>query len=94
MWAAWAGPLEVVLLFLNAGADPHSVNNKKQSAAHWAAAAGNLSICQCLHGLLGENFFQKDADGKTALDYAETFGRTEVFRWLHSVQKADTAASS
>ena len=86
MFAAWAGSLDVILLLLNAGADPRSVNSKQQNAAHYAAAAGHLSVCQNLYELLGDEFFSKDADEKTPLDYAKLFDRRSVVEWLSSAR--------
>jgi hypothetical protein len=93
MWAAWSGSLDVLILFLEAGADPRHGNNRKQNAAHWAAAAGQFVICQYLYDdKLGLDILEKQDDaGRTPLDYAELYNRDVVATWLHEVLQQSEA---
>ncbi|CAJ1941351.1 unnamed protein product [Cylindrotheca closterium] len=51
MYAAWGGNLKLCELLLEeGGADPMHADKLGQSALHWAAAAGHLSVCQYLAG--------------------------------------------
>jgi hypothetical protein len=94
MWAAWSGSLDVLILLLETGADPHHCNNRKQNAAHWAAAAGQLVVCQYFYDTLGLDILEKEDDaGRTPLDYAELYNRDIVATWLHEVLRQSEAAN-
>jgi len=86
MWAAWSGSLDIVIMLLDAGADLNKLNRKKQSAAHWAAAAGHLHVCEFLYQKMGASFFDKeDSTGQTPLKYAKMFNRRSTADWLYMV---------
>jgi len=82
MWAAWSGSLPVVDLLVVHDADPHAVNSQGHSAAHWAAAAGHLHVCQYLYDTFGVDFMAEDKNGKTPLFYATKYDRKDVEDWL------------
>lgn len=86
MWAAWAGSIDVAELLIDAGCKIDHYNNRKQNAAHWAAAAGQLAMCQLLWDKMGSDYFhQSDNDGKTPYDYAQQYNRAKVIQWLQTV---------
>ena len=98
MWASWASPspsldncnmddgnnLAIIELLVMHGADPHAKDNKGRSAAHWAAAAGNINVCRYLHESLGVDFNLGDDNDITPLDYANSFNRRDVLELLDS----------
>jgi ankyrin repeat protein len=82
MWAALTRNLPVIDLLVVHGADPHAINGEGANAAHWAASAGHLEVCQYLHERYGVNFLLKDKYRKTPLDYAVAYDRKDVIDWL------------
>jgi ankyrin repeat protein len=57
MLAAWSGSLETVKVLVEYGnANPHAINVEGYSAAHFAASAGHLHVCQYLHAAFGMDF--------------------------------------
>lgn len=83
MWAAWSGTLPVIQVLIDAGADGLQVNNQKQNAAHWAAAAGHLDICKYLYQTFGREYFASvDSARMTAIDYASVNGHADLGSWV------------
>jgi ankyrin repeat protein len=47
--AVIAGHRAVVSLLLERGASPHSLDNERHSAVHWAVVCGEVEILRLLH---------------------------------------------
>jgi ankyrin repeat protein len=82
-WAAWSGNLDSVKLLVQNGADPLASNNKGCSAAHFAAAGGQLDVCKYLFHELQINFLNPIKEGgSTPLLYAMANNHKEVVDWM------------
>jgi ankyrin repeat protein len=78
------GNREMVQLFLDAGADLSiRDNNYNRTALHFAALYGQLEIVAAL-AEKDANVNEKDAAGKTPLDYANRYGHEKVAKLLKS----------
>lgn len=84
MWAAWSGSQAMTLWLLEKGADPGARDRNGGTAAHWAAAAGDLPTCQSLAQVLGSKIFWSETDktGTTPLDYANQMQNFDVVQWI------------
>jgi ankyrin repeat protein len=83
LWAAWSGNLDIVKLLVQYGADPCASNNKGCSAAHFAAAGGQLDVCKYLFNELQLNFWYPIKEGgSTPLQYAMANNHREVVDWM------------
>jgi ankyrin repeat protein len=82
--SAIEGNPELARLFLDSDADIGiKDNNYKRTALHFAALYGQLDIVDALVKK-GANVNEKDAAGKTPLDYANRFGHEKVAKLLKS----------
>jgi ankyrin repeat protein len=82
--SATEGYSELAKIFLANGADIHAIdNNYKRTALHFASLNGHLKIVEALLEKDAE-VDQKDAAGKTPLDYANRYGHERVAKLLKS----------
>lgn len=84
--ASMNGNVMVAKILIENGADVNKVDKIKKSALMAAALNGNLSLVE----LLVENranIYAENEYGKTAADFAESFGRKEVMSFLQSLMK-------
>lgn len=82
--SAVEGNSEMARLFLDSDADISiKDNNYKRTALHFAALYGQLDIVAALVKK-GANVNEKDAAGKTPLDYANQYGHEKVAKLLKS----------
>ncbi len=85
MLAAYAGQTEMVDLLLENGADANSADFGGNSILMGAAFKGSLDIVEKLIEA-GADLSRKNAAGMDAFDFAVTFGRTNVSRYLQTRQ--------
>ncbi|NIO48660.1 MAG: hypothetical protein GTN73_04365 [Candidatus Aminicenantes bacterium] len=82
--SAIEGNPQLARLFLDSDADISlKDNNYKRTALHFAALYGQLDIIDALVKK-GANVNERDAAGKTALDYANQYGHEKVAKLLKS----------
>jgi ankyrin repeat protein len=82
--SAVEGNSEMAGLFLDSDADIRiKDSNYKRTALHFAALYGQLDIAAALL-TKGANVNEKDADGRTPLDYASQYGHEKVAKLLKS----------
>ena len=75
---------EVAEALLEAGAELNPEN--AMPPLHQACVCGNLAMVEKLLSK-GANPHLKSHAGKTALDYARQFGKTEIVRLLENIRK-------
>jgi len=81
MLACYHGHWELVDLFLKSGADPNDADFGGNSVLMGAAFKGNRRVVELLiQG--GASLEQKNDKGQTAADFAQMFGRHEVYAIL------------
>lgn len=102
MWASWAGNLPLVELLILHGGDPWAAKDPKtnQTALHWAAGAGHVSVCEyLLSAMLSSsspspvNSAENDTDHTTARNMTQDYHPEEQASIL-LVQAADTDGKS
>lgn len=82
--AAGAGHVRIVRRLLRAGADPNSWARGMGSPLHLAASFGHLHCVRAL-ARAGANISQRDAEGVSAVEYAQRYSRTEVVVFLNGL---------
>jgi ankyrin repeat protein len=79
--ASRRGPLDVVKLLLERGADPNARNDEGQTPLHIASQEGVSDVVQCLL-TAGADANIRDRDGKIARDVASNNKKSEVVQLL------------
>ena len=85
--AMWEDPV-VCQVFIDAGADIETKNNKGRSPLHMASRSGELTTAKMLVEA-GADVRATDAQGHTCLMLAACFGRTNTVRYLSGLPVVD-----
>lgn len=82
--AAQYGHADLAAFLIKRGADPLAVDDSKDTALHWAAYKGSVSVCGLLlhlNGIQG-HLDEVDAFGQTPLHLASLRGNTDVIDYI------------
>ncbi|XP_025080554.1 uncharacterized protein LOC112556099 [Pomacea canaliculata] len=86
--AAFLGFTDLVVLYLDNGAEVNAVNSKMDTTLLWAARWSHLDIVKVLLDRCADTSIENDK-GSTALYWAVRYGHTECVKLLVSQGKAD-----
>ncbi len=76
------GHLEIVLLLLEHGANPHVVDSKGLGVLHWAACANSKAILDVARDASNEAVDVVDFEGRTPLSWAAQSDDSVALEWL------------
>ncbi len=83
-----SGDLSTVEQIINKGEDIHSFEYEGMNPFTKAAHEGQLELVEYLHEKVNFSLNKKDANQKTALNYAETAGHEDVVQYLKETQES------
>ncbi len=83
-----SGDLSTVEQIVNKGEDIHLFEYEGMNPFTKAAHEGQLELVEYLHEKVNFSLNKKDANEKTALNYAESAGRKDVVRYLKETQES------
>jgi ankyrin repeat protein len=91
--AAGAGHLEIVMYFLELGADVNAVDKSGRTSLHWAAISGHTEVIKLLIDN-GVNISAKTTSDNTALHSAVEGSRLDTIKLLLETANKDEAVKT
>lgn len=88
MWAACVGDCEMLQMLLAAGANINARNKVDWTPLMYSVLRNNLGTAECLVKL-GADSGIRNSDGKTALDFAQKEGRSDIARIIRAGMKTN-----
>merc|ERR1719323_2007257 len=96
VWSVVSGQEDCVRVMIEAGADPRTRDSRGRTAAHVAAAHGQVIVLGTLLGIDSSSLSNTDKDGYTPLHYAAYHGQTAALEMMlqsETIVTTDSASS-